>query len=86
MEVRFSQHARDAIQEAYDNPTLKNLADHLEEMLNLLDTNPDDVRLRRHRMQRPKYWLVRVYGSDSEISFFWEERNGVIWVHWAGTF
>lgn len=84
MTAKFVPEARTAIQRIYDDPARDQLAGRLEELLDLLDTDLKDSRLFRYRMQQPKFWLVKVYGSGVDFAFMWELRDGEPWVMWAG--
>ncbi len=81
----YSQEAFDAIQRVFDDPGRAVLADRLDEMLALLDEDPDDDRLRRHRMQQPKVWAVFVHGSGEDWALLWDVDSGrQPYVHYAG--
>jgi len=84
--INYDPDAREAIQSVYDDPQQEQLADRLEELLDLLDRDPGDQRLRRHRMHEPALWLVKVYGSKRDFAFLWELQGGQPWIHWAGDF
>lgn len=84
MTAKYVPDAQVAIQAVYDDPTREQLADRLEELLDLLDTDLKDSRLYKYRMQQPKFWLVKVYGSGVDFAFMWELRDGEPWVMWSG--
>lgn len=86
MTAKYVPDATKAIQAVYNDPVREQLADRLEVLLDLLDTDEGlkDPRLYRHRMQEPKFWLVKVHGSKVDFAFMWEVRNGDVWVMWAG--
>lgn len=85
--VEYDPDARDAIQGVYDDDSMDQLAERLEELLELLETDPKDHRLTRRRMHRPGYWLVPVYGSGRDFAFMWDlGLGGQPYVRWAGDY
>jgi hypothetical protein len=57
--IGFDDEAWDAIQVLFDDPQRATLAERLDEMLDLLEKDSGDQRVRRHRLQLPRQWLSR---------------------------
>ncbi|MCL2780507.1 MAG: hypothetical protein FWD74_03280 [Actinomycetia bacterium] len=82
--IGFDDLAWTATQQLYDD-SRQNLADQLDEMLDVLETDPGDRRVRRHRMQQPKLWHFTVTGDGETWSVLWEPNNsGEPYIHFAG--
>lgn len=87
MSVQYDPPASLEIQKVYDDPAQDQLAHRIEEILELMETDPGNVRLRLFRMQRPALWLVRIYGSGREFALLWDlGLDGQPFVRWAGDF
>lgn len=84
--TQFHPDARAEIQRVYDDPSQEQLADRIEELLDLLAKDPGNRHLRKHRMHKPAYWLVKIHGSDRDFAFFWEIRDNEPWVLYAGDY
>jgi hypothetical protein len=85
--IAFAPPAAAAIQAVFDDPRQSLLAERLEEILDVLEDDPSDIRVRKNRMQQPKFWLVRVYGSGREFAIMWDlGLDGDPYVRWAGDF
>ena len=83
--TRFSPPAAAAIQAVFDDPAQQQLADRIEELLDLLDKDPGDRRLRRLRMHTPKLWAVPVHGSGRDLLLLWDlDEQGEPFVRYAG--
>lgn len=74
--ARYSPAAAAEITRIYADPTQTQLADRLDEILDLLDTDPGNGRVRRSRMQAPKLWAVPVHGSGRDLVILWEAGDG----------
>lgn len=85
MSAGFSPEANEAIQRVFDDPAQGQLAERIEEVLDLLDVYPADVRLRRRQTQAPKLWVVLVHGSGRDFMILWDDADdGRPWVRYAG--
>ena len=84
MTLHFSPQASSEIQRVYDNPLPETLAERIEGVLGLLEADPGNARVRRHRMQEPKLWAIPVYGSKTEFVILWDLHNGEPFVRYAG--
>ena len=85
MTAGYAPEAKAAIQRVYDDPSLDQLAERIEEILDLLDTSPGDRRLHKNRMQEPKLWAVPVHGSSGDFVILWDlDDAGRPWVRYAG--
>ena len=83
--IGFADEAWDAIQALLDDPTRETLADRLDAMLDVLEGDPGDARVRRHRMQVPQLWYFVVTGSGETWTILWEpDSDDVPYVHYAG--
>lgn len=82
-QTRFEKAAREAIEQLYDDPRYETLADRVEEIVELLDSNPGDERLHKRRMHQTRIWKVVVYGSGETFTLFWEMEESTPWVRWA---
>lgn len=81
----FAADAAQAIQAVYDDPARRVLADRLELILDVLDEDPGDARVRRHRMRPPGLWAIFVSGSGHDWALLWDEDDdGDPYVHYAG--
>lgn len=84
--IGFSAAATAAVQAVYDDPRRHVLADRLEAMLNLLERDAGDARVRRHRMRPPGLWAIFVSGSGEDWALLWDEDDdGAPYVHYAGS-
>jgi hypothetical protein len=81
--TRYGGDAAAAIQAVFDDPTQEQLAERIDEMLDLLDKDPGDQRLRRFRMQAPKLWVIRVRGSGRDFVLLWDD-DAEPFVRYAG--
>lgn len=55
-------------------------------MLDLLEKDSGDLRVKRHRMQVPRLWYFTVAGNGEVWSVLWEpDGDGVPYIHFAGT-
>lgn len=86
MTLHFDEDAARIIQQIFDDESQEQLAQRIDEMLELLETDPNDVRLHRRRMHDPKYWLVMIFGSGRDFALMWDFVYDEPWIHWAGDF
>jgi hypothetical protein len=86
-EIEFDREALRQLEALEADPTKGRLAKAVNELLDLLETDPGDRRLRRHRFQSPPLWHVRVDSEKETWSILWEphphEPDAVI-VHYLG--
>lgn len=83
--IGFADDAWDAVQAMFDDPLRGTLAERLDGMLDLLERDSGDQRVRRHRMQVPRLWHFTVSGNDEVWSVLWElDQNGEPYIHFAG--
>lgn len=81
----FAPLARETIQRVFDDPALEQLAERIEDILDLLDEDPGNRQLRKHRMQEPKLWAVPVHGAGEDFVLLWDyDDAGRPWVRYAG--
>jgi len=84
--IGFSDEAWDSIQALFDDPAREILGDRLNQMLDVLETDSGDQRVRRHRMQVPRLWHFTVAGNGEVWSILWEpDGDGEPYIHVAGT-
>lgn len=70
----------------FEDPARQTLAQRLDAMLDVLESDSADKRVRRHRMQEPKLWHFAVTGNGETWSVLWESgRDGEPYIHFAGT-
>lgn len=85
MKAQFEPAAADEIGRVYADPTQEQLADRLEALLDLLDSDPGHPLLRRKRMQAPKLWVIPVSGSGRDLVILWDlTDDGRPTVHYVG--
>jgi hypothetical protein len=83
--IGFADEAWDAIQALLDDPGRQDLADRLDAMLDILEADPGDARVRRHRMQFPRLWWFAVTGDGETWTVLWEpDDDGQPYIHYAG--
>lgn len=83
--IGFDDDAWDGIQALFDDDSRPNLAERLDAMLDILETDPGDARVRRHRMQQPRLWHFSVAGDGEVWSVLWDfDDQGEPYVHFAG--
>ncbi|MFD0854611.1 hypothetical protein ACFQ07_20405 [Actinomadura adrarensis] len=70
----FSPDAFSAYQGLADTPTRGVLLDRIDEVLDLLEKNPGQQRLRRHRLNPPGVWAVLVHAHDETWAILWAQR------------
>lgn len=84
--VEFDRAASAAIQSVFDDPSLGQLGDRLEVVVDQLHAGPPySDRVRGRLMQTSRLWYVAVYGDRRRFALLWDEvDDGVARVHWAG--
>lgn len=83
--IGFDNNAWDALQALFDDESRPTLADRLDEMLDILEEDPGDRRVRRQRMQQPKLWHFSVTGNGETWSVLWDfDEQGEPYIHFAG--
>lgn len=83
--IGFADDAWNAIQALFDDPSRGILAERLDEMLDVLESDPGDRQVRRQRMQVPGLWYFAVAGNDEVWGVLWEpDGSGEPYVHFAG--
>lgn len=83
--IGFDNNAWDALQALFDDESGPTLADRLDEMLDILEEDPGDRRVRRQRMQQPKLWHFSVTGNGETWSVLWDfDEQGEPYIHFAG--
>ncbi|MGH9115201.1 MAG: hypothetical protein ACRDWW_05160 [Acidimicrobiales bacterium] len=71
-ELLFEEHA-DAVLTAMEaDPTRAELLDRVNEVLDLLETDPGNRRVRRRRYQLIAAWGVPVRGNDEDWLILWD--------------
>ena len=84
--IGYSDEAWDSIQSLFDDPARELLADRLNQMLDILENDSGDQRVRRHRMHVPALWHFTVGGSGEVWSILWEpDQDGEPYINFAGT-
>jgi hypothetical protein len=84
--IGFADGAWESIQHLYDDPARDVLAERLDAMLDVLEQDPGDARVKRHPMQAPQLWHFTVAGNGEVWSVLWEpDANGDPYIHFAGT-
>lgn len=85
--IGFSVEATEAIQAVYDDPGRHVLADRLDAMLDVLEHDAGDARVRRHRLRPPGLWAIFVSGAGEDWALLWDADDaGNPYVHYAGPF
>lgn len=83
--IHYGDGVKDAIQAVYDDPTQEQLADRIEQVLELLATDPLHAHLRKKRMHTPRLWVVRLHGSSRDFAILWDVSDaGEAQIHYAG--
>ena len=63
----------DAALEALDaDPSRSVMSQRIKDVLDLLESDPGDARLRRVRFHRPALWCVTVFAAEEEWAILWE--------------
>lgn len=84
--IGFDDEAWDAIQVLFDDPQRATLAERLDEMLDLLEKDSGDQRVRRHWLQLPRLWHFTVTGNGETWSVLWEaDDKGEPYIGFAGS-
>ncbi len=60
------------------------LFDRVNDVLDSIEDDPTDSKVRRQRYQRPPLWGVPVHGSGEDWLILWEEGAEESLVHYIG--
>ena len=72
--TQYDAEAWNSIQALFDSSTRSELADRVDEVLDLLDAGGTDARARRHRTFRPNLWTVPIRGSGEDWIVIWHSH------------
>lgn len=82
VEVQYDEEALRRLEALEADPTRSRLAMAVNDILDLLELDPGDGRLRRERFQAPPLWFVRISAADETWALLWEphptEANTVV--------
>jgi hypothetical protein len=68
----FDTDADTALARLEADPSQSLLLRRMNELLDVLETDPADPRVRRVRFQRPRLWCFTVFTADEEWAVLWE--------------
>jgi hypothetical protein len=71
----FSEQADDMLDELEATPTRVNLLGRINSALDLLESDPTDIRCRRRRFQNIGCWAISVEADTNEWLILWEEGD-----------
>lgn len=77
--MKFSPDAAAAIQRLFDGPDDK-LAARVDDLLDIVEADPGDARVRRGRAHGQSLWIVRA----GDFTFMWDMTDGEPFIRWAG--
>ena len=82
----FSPDADRQLSAVAADPALEHLYHRINDVLDLIEDNPDDYRVRRRRYQRPPIWGVVVPTKDTHRDWLilWSETDRGPLIHYVG--
>jgi len=82
--TRYAPDAHDAIQALFDYGDA-NLAELVDAMIDILDTDPGDIRVRRFRAHEPPLWIIKVHVGEQAFWMMWDlDADGEPHIRFAG--
>ena len=84
-ELLFEEHADAALSALESDPARARLLERINEVLDLLEADPGDRRVRRRRYHTVKCWGVPVSGDGEGWLLLWDfQAEGVIAIRYLG--
>ena len=85
-ELLFSVEADRRLSMLAADPTRERLYDQVNDVLDAIEDDPSDVRVRRRRYQSPPIWgvVARAEGVDEDWLILWSEADQAAVVHYIG--
>ena len=75
VDLYFSQQANEALKELERTPTRKHLLGRLYDALEMLETDPRDVRCKRRRFDTIGCWAITVISNEGDWLILWDDKD-----------
>jgi hypothetical protein len=74
-DLYFSEQANALLEELEGTPSRQHLLGRINTALDMLETDPHDVRCRRRRFNTIGCWTITVISDEGDWLILWSERN-----------
>jgi 3'-phosphoadenosine 5'-phosphosulfate sulfotransferase (PAPS reductase)/FAD synthetase len=74
-DLYFSEQANALLEELKGTPSRQHLLGRINTALDMLETDPHDVRCRRRRFNTIGCWAITVISDEGDWLILWSERN-----------
>ena len=71
-ELWFDPEADAALAALENDPSRSRMFERIQDLLDLLESDPGDARVRRVRFHQPALWCVTVFAAEEEWAILWE--------------